>query len=175
MQIGFYTWGSCFLERPGLDGPDPYARHHAAADYARAYAALCDWAQQADRLGYESFWVTEHHFQREGYEIVPNVVLLASVLAQQTRRIKFGGFFHVVPTWHPLRLAEDLAMADLLTGGRVLFGAGRGSVEREALTFGAGFGRSGDAGDARNRAQFEEQILIISLAWREQEFSLHGA
>jgi alkanesulfonate monooxygenase SsuD/methylene tetrahydromethanopterin reductase-like flavin-dependent oxidoreductase (luciferase family) len=132
------------------------------------------WAKRADALGYESFWLTEHHLQREGYEVVPNVVLMASVLAQHTRRITFGSFFHVVPTWHPLRIAEDLAMADILTGGRVVFGAGRGSVEREARVFGVGFGRNGDDGDRRNRELFEEQMEIIRLAWTEREFSFHG-
>ncbi len=174
MQVGFYTWGSCFVESPGLDGPDPYSRHHGAEDYERAYTAMLEWAKLADSLGYESFWLTEHHFQREGYEIIPNVVLLASVFAQHTKRIKFGSFFQVVPTWHPLRLAEDLAIADLLTGGRVAFGAGRGSVEREALVFGAGFGRGGDDGDRLNRELFEEQMEIMRRAWEEPEFNFHG-
>ncbi|HEV7663773.1 MAG TPA: LLM class flavin-dependent oxidoreductase [Chloroflexota bacterium] len=174
MRVGFYTWGSCFVESPGPDGPDPYSRHHSAVDYERAYAAMLVWAKRADALGYDSFWLTEHHFQREGYEVVPNVVLLASVFAQHTRRITFGSFFHVVPTWHPLRIAEDLALADLLTGGRVVFGAGRGSVEREARVFGVGFGRNGDDGDRQNRELFEEQMEIIRLAWTEPEFAFHG-
>jgi alkanesulfonate monooxygenase SsuD/methylene tetrahydromethanopterin reductase-like flavin-dependent oxidoreductase (luciferase family) len=174
MRVGFYTWGSCFVDSPGLDGPDPYSRHHSAADYERAYLAMLDWAKLADRLGYDSFWLTEHHFQREGYEIIPNVVLLASVFAQHTRHITFGSFFHVVPTWHPLRMAEDLALADLLTGGRVAFGAGRGSVEREAKVFGVGWGRGGDAGDRENRELFEEQMQIMRLAWEQPEFAFHG-
>jgi alkanesulfonate monooxygenase SsuD/methylene tetrahydromethanopterin reductase-like flavin-dependent oxidoreductase (luciferase family) len=174
MQVGFYTWGSCFVESPGLEGPDPYSRHHGAEDYERAYMAMLEWAKRSDELGYESFWLTEHHFQREGYEIVPNVILMASVFAQHTRRIKFGSFFQVVPTWHPLRMAEDLAIADILTGGRVMFGAGRGSVEREAKVFGAGFGRGGDEGDRQNRELFEEQMQIMRLAWEEPEFCFHG-
>jgi alkanesulfonate monooxygenase SsuD/methylene tetrahydromethanopterin reductase-like flavin-dependent oxidoreductase (luciferase family) len=174
MQVGFYTWGSCFLESPGLNGPDPYSRHHGAADYERAYMAMLDWAKLSDELGYESFWLTEHHFQREGYEIIPNVILMATAFAQHTKRIKFGSFFHVVPTWHPLRMAEDLATADILTGGRVMFGAGRGSVEREAKVFGAEFGRGGDDGDRRNRDLFEEQMQIMRLAWEQPEFAFHG-
>jgi alkanesulfonate monooxygenase SsuD/methylene tetrahydromethanopterin reductase-like flavin-dependent oxidoreductase (luciferase family) len=135
---------------------------------------MLQWAKRADALGYDSFWLTEHHFQREGYEVVPNVVLLASVFAQHTSHITFGSFFHVVPTWHPLRIAEDLALADLLTGGRVVFGAGRGSVEREARVFGVGFGRNGDDGDRQNRELFEEQMEIIRLAWTEPEFAYRG-
>jgi alkanesulfonate monooxygenase SsuD/methylene tetrahydromethanopterin reductase-like flavin-dependent oxidoreductase (luciferase family) len=174
MRVGFYTWGSCFVESPGFDGPDPYSRHHSAVDYERAYLAMLEWAKLADSLGYDSFWLTEHHFQREGYEVVPNVILLASVFAQHTRRIRFGSFFHVVPTWHPLRMAEDLALADILTGGRIVFGAGRGSVEREAKVFGVGFGRGGDEGDRQNRELFEEQMEIMRLAWEQPEFAFHG-
>jgi alkanesulfonate monooxygenase SsuD/methylene tetrahydromethanopterin reductase-like flavin-dependent oxidoreductase (luciferase family) len=174
MRVGFYTWGSCFVDSPGLEGPDPYSRHHSAADYERAYFAMLEWAKLADSLGYDSFWLTEHHFQREGYEITPNVILLASVFAQHTRNITFGSFFHVVPTWHPLRLAEDMALADILTGGRIVFGAGRGSVEREARVFGVHFGRGGDDGDRRNRELFEEQMEIIRLAWEQPEFSFEG-
>jgi alkanesulfonate monooxygenase SsuD/methylene tetrahydromethanopterin reductase-like flavin-dependent oxidoreductase (luciferase family) len=174
MQVGFYTWGSCFVDTPGASGPDPYSRHHTATDYERAYNAFLSWAKLADGCGYDSFWLTEHHFQREGYEITPNVILMASVFAQHTRRIKFGSFFQVVPTWHPLRMAEDLALADILTGGRVMFGAGRGSVEREAKVFGAGWGRGGDEGDRKNREQFIEQMEIMQLAWEEPEFSYQG-
>jgi alkanesulfonate monooxygenase SsuD/methylene tetrahydromethanopterin reductase-like flavin-dependent oxidoreductase (luciferase family) len=174
MQIGFYTWGSCFVDTPGIDGPDPYARFHSPVDYERAYFAFLDWAKLADDCGYDSFWLTEHHFQREGYEITPNVILMASVFAQHTRRIKFGAFFHVVPTWHPLRMAEDLAMADILTGGRVMFGAGRGSVEREARVFGASFGRGGDEGDQKNRELFMEQMEIMQLAWENPDFRYAG-
>ncbi len=172
--MGFTPGGSCFVESPGRDGPDPYSRSHAPADYERAYFAFLNWAKLADECGYDSFWLTEHHFQREGYEITPNVILMASVFAKHTRRIKFGSFFHVVPTWHPLRMAEDLALADILTCGRVVFGAGRGSVEREAKVFGAGFDRDGGEGDRRNRELFVEQMEIMRLAWENTEFSYHG-
>ncbi len=174
MKVGFYTWGSCFVERPGMDGPDPYSRHHTAQDYERAYLAMLNWAKRADELGYDSFWLTEHHFQREGYEVIPNMVLMGSIFAQHTKRITFGSFFMVTPTWHPLRLAEDLAMSDILTGGRVVFGAGRGSVEREAKVFGSWFGRGGDEGDRKNRELFEEQMEIINRALTQPEFDFHG-
>jgi alkanesulfonate monooxygenase SsuD/methylene tetrahydromethanopterin reductase-like flavin-dependent oxidoreductase (luciferase family) len=174
MRIGFFNLGSCFIDTPGPLGPDPYSRHHTATDYDRAYTAFLNWAKIAENCGYDSFWLTEHHFQREGYEITPNVVLMASVFAQHTSRIKFGSFFHVVPTWHPLRMAEDLALADILTGGRVMFGAGRGSVEREARVFGVDWGRDGDEGDQKNREQFNEQMEIMRLAWEQPEFSYKG-
>ena len=74
-------------------------------------------AQNADRLGYDTFWMAEHHFQPEGYECIPNIMLLDVHLAHLTKRIKLGCAFNITPMWHPLRLAEDFAMADILTGG----------------------------------------------------------
>ncbi len=171
MHIGLYSWAGCLVDDVGMDGPDPYSRRHTPAEYAEGYLALIDWAKLADRLGYESFWLTEHHFQGEGYQIIPNVVLVSSILAQHTERIKFGAFFHQTPIWHPIRLAEDLAIADIMSGGRMLFGTGRGSVQREMPIFGATFGRGGDAADTANRDLFEEQMTLLKLAWSSDEFS----
>jgi alkanesulfonate monooxygenase SsuD/methylene tetrahydromethanopterin reductase-like flavin-dependent oxidoreductase (luciferase family) len=171
MHIGLYSWAGCFIDDAGMDGPDPYDRRHAPAEYADGYLALIDWAKLADRLGYESFWLTEHHFQREGYQIIPNVVLVSAILAQHTRRIKFGAFFHQTPLWNPIRLAEDLAIADIMSGGRIMFGTGRGSVQREMPIFGATFGRGGDDADNANRELFEAQMTLLKLAWSSDEFS----
>ncbi len=171
MQIGLYSWAGCLVDDVGMNGPDPYSRRHTPAEYAEGYLALFDWAKLADRLGYESFWLTEHHFQREGYQIIPNVVLVSTALAQHTQRIKFGAFFHQTPIWQPIRLAEDLAIASIMTGGRMLFGTGRGSVQREMPIFGATFGRGGDADDTANRDLFEEQMTLLKLAWSSDEFN----
>ena len=78
-----------------------------------------------DRLGYHALWMAEHHFQREGYECIPNLPLFFVHLAHVTKRLNFGCGFNVAPMWHPLRLAEDYATADILTRGRVIFGVGR--------------------------------------------------
>ncbi|MCC6179579.1 MAG: LLM class flavin-dependent oxidoreductase [Chloroflexi bacterium] len=171
MHIGLYSWAGCLIDDAGMDGPDPYSRRYPPERYAEGYRALFDWSKLADRLGYESFWLTEHHFQREGYQIIPNVVLVGTTLAQHTERIKFGAFFHQTPIWNPIRLAEDIALADIMTNGRFLFGTGRGSVQREMPIFGATFGRGGDADDRANRDLFEEQMAIIKLAWSSDEFS----
>jgi alkanesulfonate monooxygenase SsuD/methylene tetrahydromethanopterin reductase-like flavin-dependent oxidoreductase (luciferase family) len=171
MHIGLYSWAGCLVDDVGMDGPDPYGRRHTPEEYAEGYRALFDFAKLADARGYESFWLTEHHFQREGYQIIPNVVLVSTALAQHTQRIKFGAFFHQTPIWHPIRLAEDLAIADIMTGGRMLFGTGRGSVQREMPIFGATFGRGGDADDNANRDLFEEQMTLLKLAWSSDEFS----
>ena len=81
--------------------------------------------------------MAEHHFQREGYEVIPNLIQTGLWLATQTKRLKFGCAFNVLPMWHPIRMAEDYAMADIVTDGRVIMGVGRGYHTREVETFGA--------------------------------------
>src|SRR6266702_3372744 len=126
-------------------------------------------ARLLDKHGYDVFWLAEHHFQREGYEVIPNILMLAVHLAHLTERIKFGCGFNILPMWHPLRLAEDYATADYLTGVRVLFGVGRGYHTREVETFGAPM-RDPNA----NRELFEEQVEIIFKAFNERSFAHHG-
>ena len=126
-------------------------------------------AQVMDRLGYHTFWTAEHHFQPEGYECIPNVLMLALHLAHMTKRLRFGCGFNITPMWHPLRLAEDFATADILTGGRVTFGVGRGYHTREVETFGAPL-----LDQPANRELFEEQVDIIFKAFSEESFSHHG-
>src|SRR5260370_35245460 len=81
-----------------------------------------DVAREMDELGYYASWTAEHHFQREGYECLPNLIQLGLWLATQTRRLKFGSTFNILPMWHPLRLAEAYAVADIVTDGRVIMG-----------------------------------------------------
>jgi alkanesulfonate monooxygenase SsuD/methylene tetrahydromethanopterin reductase-like flavin-dependent oxidoreductase (luciferase family) len=113
--------------------------------------------------------MAEHHFQREGYECIPNLLILSQWLCHYTQRIKFGCAFNILPMWHPLRLAEDFAMVDVLTGGRVIFGIGRGYHTREVETFGAPL-LDPDA----NRKLFEEQFEIIMKAFNQESFSHQG-
>src|SRR5713101_9355736 len=110
-----------------------FPNEHLATVFDKAQAM----AQLMDRLGYTAFWMAEHHFQREGYECIPNVLMMALHLAHVTERLKIGCGFNIAPMWHPLRLAEDYATADILSGGRVIFGVGRGYHTREVETFGA--------------------------------------
>jgi alkanesulfonate monooxygenase SsuD/methylene tetrahydromethanopterin reductase-like flavin-dependent oxidoreductase (luciferase family) len=126
-------------------------------------------ARLLDRTGYDTFWLAEHHFQREGYECIPNVLMMALDLAHQTERLRFGCGFNIAPMWHPLRLAEDFAMVDALTGGRVAFGVGRGYHTREVETFGAPL-----RDQAGNRELFEEQVEIIFKAFDNAAFSHQG-
>ena len=68
-----------------------------------------DFARKLDEIGFETFWLAEHHFQHEGYECIPNVLMMALHLAHRTTRLRIGCGFNIAPMWHPLRLAEDFA------------------------------------------------------------------
>jgi alkanesulfonate monooxygenase SsuD/methylene tetrahydromethanopterin reductase-like flavin-dependent oxidoreductase (luciferase family) len=122
-----------------------------------------------DDAGYYAIWLAEHHFQHEGYEVLPNLLMSAVHLAHITKQIKIGCGFNIAPMWHPLRLAEDYATADILTKGRVIFGVGRGYHSREVETFGAPI-----LDQNANRELFEEQVEIIMRAFNEESFSHKG-
>ena len=142
-----------------------FSDEHLATVFPKAEAI----AKLLDRLGYDTFWMAEHHFQTEGYECIPNLLLLDVHLAHLTKNIKLGCAFNIAPMWHPLRLAEDFATADILTGGRVIFGVGRGYHTREVETFAAPL-----LDQPANRELFEEQVEIIFKAFNQRSFSHHG-
>ena len=129
--------GQVDLENIGLEGTPANARRYDNDKLSEPFFAARDVAQLMDDLGYYALWTAEHHFQREGYEVFPNLVQLSLWLATQTRRLKLGCAFNVLPMWHPIRLAEDYAMADIVTHGRVIMGVGRGYHSREVESFGA--------------------------------------
>ena len=96
--------------------------------------------------------------------------MLGLYLACNTERLKYGCGFNITPMWHPLRLAEDFAMADILSGGRIIFGVGRGYHSREVETFGSPM-FDGDA----NRAMFEEQIEVMVKAFSQESFPMRAS
>ena len=161
--------GHIELEQCGLSGTPADERRYPNERLTEAFDTSRALARAADTLGYETLWLAEHHFQHEGYECIPNIPMLAVDLAHQTERVKIGCAFNVVPTWHPLRLAEDYATADILTQGRIVFGLGRGYHTREVETFGNPM-LDGEA----NRELFEEQVEVILKAFREESFSHRG-
>ena len=161
--------GHIELENCGLSGTPADDRRYPNERLVEVFDTTITLARVADELGYETLWLAEHHFQHEGYEVIPNIPMLAVDLAHRTKRIKIGCAFNVVPTWHPLRLAEDYATADILTEGRLVFGVGRGYHTREVETFG------NPMLDAEaNRELFEEQVEIILKSFRQESFSHQG-
>ena len=153
----------------GLDGTPANDRWYPNEQLAEAFDWALDFSRHLEANGYEEFWMAEHHFQPEGYECIPNLLMLGLYLACNTQRLKFGCGFNITPMWHPLRLAEDFAMADILSGGRIVFGVGRGYHSREVETFGSPM-FDGDA----NRELFEEQVEVMVKAFSQESFSHQG-
>ena len=170
-KFGSLFAGHVDLENIGLDGTPVNERWLPDEELAGVFDKTEAIVLKMEELGYDTFWSAEHHFQREGYECLPNLLLLYVHLAHLTRNIKFGCGFNINPMWHPLRLAEDYAMADILTGGRVVFGVGRGYHSREVDTFGV---PSTNSDNEANREMFEEQVEVIMKAFHQDSFSHEG-
>ncbi len=142
-----------------------YSNEHLATVFDKSEAL----ARCMDDLGYHTLWFAEHHFQHEGYEVIPNIPMLGVHLAHLTKKLRFGCGFNITPMWHPLRLAEDFAVADILSKGRVTFGVGRGYHTREVETLGGPL-----LDQEANRDIFEEQVDILFKAFHEESFSHKG-
>jgi alkanesulfonate monooxygenase SsuD/methylene tetrahydromethanopterin reductase-like flavin-dependent oxidoreductase (luciferase family) len=161
--------GQIELDNVGLQGTPADQRRYTNEQLSQALFTARDVAQAMDELGYDALWTAEHHFQHEGYEVFPNLIQLSLWLATQTKRLKFGCAFNILPMWHPVRLAEDYAMADIVTGGRVIMGVGRGYHTREVESFGAPL-LDGDA----NRELFEEQVDVLLKCFNQESFAHKG-
>jgi alkanesulfonate monooxygenase SsuD/methylene tetrahydromethanopterin reductase-like flavin-dependent oxidoreductase (luciferase family) len=161
--------GQIELDNIGLNGTPADDRRYSNARLTEVFATALDIAKTMDELGFHTLWTAEHHFQREGYECLPNLIQLGLWLATQTKNLKFGCAFNVLPMWHPIRLAEDYAMADIVTDGRVVMGVGRGYHTREVETFGA------PLLDAQaNRELFEEQLQLLLKCFNDEAFHHKG-
>ena len=122
---------------------------------AEFYRQVLEQCQLADSLGYDSFWVAEHHFHE--YGVVTNPALFLAAAAACTTRIKLGPAIAVLPFRDPLLCAEDYASLDLISGGRLIMGVGSGYLAHEF----AGFGVEGK--DKRER--FDEALSVIRGLW----------
>jgi alkanesulfonate monooxygenase SsuD/methylene tetrahydromethanopterin reductase-like flavin-dependent oxidoreductase (luciferase family) len=131
--------------------------HHAREPYPHreVHARVTAEIQAADTLGYDTAWVAEHHFSNQ-YGIMPDVFTYMGYLAAKTSRIRLGTAVVTVPLYEPVRVVENLAFVDILSGGRVMIGLGSGYRPYEF----AGFGR--DFEDRRDR-QEEAIELILEL------------
>ncbi|HVZ06298.1 LLM class flavin-dependent oxidoreductase [Rhodopila sp.] len=161
--------GTVDMENCGYLGTPINDRRYSSEELAGALHKAVAYAKTMDGLGYNTFWMAEHHFQPEGTECIPNLLMMAMHLVHLTKNLKIGCGFNVVPMWHPLRLAEDYAMADILSGGRVIFGVARGYHTREVESFGAPL-----IDQDANRELFEEGVDIVFKAFNEERFSHKG-
>jgi alkanesulfonate monooxygenase SsuD/methylene tetrahydromethanopterin reductase-like flavin-dependent oxidoreductase (luciferase family) len=129
----------------------------------QAFEELLDQIEMTERLGFQEAWFAEHHHSDYGMLASPNLIIAA--LARRTRRLRFGNLVNVLPLHDPMRLAEECAMLDILTGGRLNVGLGRG-VPRDDLKHGL------DRDTAQ--ARFEEGVEIVLRAWTEDTFTYRG-
>jgi probable F420-dependent oxidoreductase len=121
-------------------------------------------AQQAERAGFDSFFLTEHHQEPSGY--LPSPLPLAAALAARTSTIRLGTGIAILPLYHPTRLAEDCAVIDIISKGRLILGVGQGYQEGDFAAFGL---------KVSDRVSlFEESIEILRRAWTEEKVYFVG-
>ncbi|HEY9785346.1 MAG TPA: LLM class flavin-dependent oxidoreductase [Candidatus Obscuribacterales bacterium] len=138
--------------------------HELKRSTRQFYDELLEQVELADELGFDSFWIAEHHFHE--YGAIPRPPIWMAAAAQRTKRIRLGSAVVVLPFDHPLRVAEDYAMVDIMTNGRLLLGVGSGYLAHEF----AGF----NVPPAEKRERFDESLDIILRAWTGDRFSFRG-
>lgn len=148
-----------------VPGQGRHNEFNEVLDEIRETAVYCD------ESGYDSIWYTEHHFGHEGNELIPNPILLGADIAARTKNIRIGQAANVATFWHPLRLAEDIAMLDQLSEGRVEVGLARGLYGREASNLNVA---ADPSNQQQNRAIFEETVTILKKALSNRFFSHKG-
>ena len=114
--------------------------------------------------GYDAVWLAEHHFT--GYSVCPSVHMMGVHVANRTKRLRIGMAVSLAAFYHPLRLAEEVAFLDVLSGGRVNWGAGRGFDPTEFKVFGVPVEESGE--------RFHEAVEIVQAAWTSERINWAG-
>ncbi len=120
---------------------------------------------KAEEYAFHSVWFAEHHFYNYGGHL-PSVPVLGTAVAQRTKNIRIGSGIALLTLQDPIRIAEEFALLDCLSGGRLEFGIGRGFQKGEYDAF--------ERNMADSRALFDEAHDIIMKAWTEPRFSYHG-
>ncbi len=146
--------GQFTLQRPPWD-----SRTHA-----EMYDDFLRIAELAEEVGFDSIWLAEHHGADDGY--IPSVLPMLSAVAARTSRLQLGTAVVLAPFHDPLRLAEDAAVVDLISRGRLNLGLGLGWVKHEYDMFGV---------DTKGRGnRLAEIVDVLRLAWNQDRFGFHG-
>ena len=137
----------------------------SARTFAQEYRETLELVHLAESLGFDSAWVSEHHGSSDGY--LPSLLPMLAAFAAVTERIELGTGIVLTPFHEPLRLAEDAAVVDQLSDGRLILGLGIGWREEEFRMFGV---------PMRERAQrTAETVEVLRRAWTGRRFSFEGA
>jgi len=138
----------------------PGRRVPLATVYERAFQRM----EVMDKAGYDSVWLAEHHFST--YSVCPSVHIMGTHIAAHTKRLRIGTAVSLASFYHPLRLAEEVALLDHVSGGRVNWGAGRGFDPTEHKIFGVE--------PKESYARFREAVEIVIEAWNSDKLNFHG-
>jgi alkanesulfonate monooxygenase SsuD/methylene tetrahydromethanopterin reductase-like flavin-dependent oxidoreductase (luciferase family) len=133
-------------------------------DLATVYARALERIEIMDRTGYDAVWLAEHHFSN--FSVCPSVHMVGTLAAARTHRLRIGTAVSLAPFYHPLRLAEEVALLDVLSGGRVNWGAGRGFARVEFAAFGVP--------PEESTSRFREAVEIVLRAWTDERLSFAG-
>jgi len=147
--IGYYS----------LQSPPHNPRRHN-----ELYAEMLEEIAAAEDLGFESAWLTEHHFLRDGY--CPSLMVAAGAIAARTKKVRIGTGIYLTPLHNPVRTAEDAAVVDNISNGRFIMGLGLGYRPEEFDGFGIPL--------TQRRGRIEESIEILNKAWADGAMSFHG-
>jgi alkanesulfonate monooxygenase SsuD/methylene tetrahydromethanopterin reductase-like flavin-dependent oxidoreductase (luciferase family) len=133
-------------------------------DLNSVYARDIERFEIMDREGYDAVWLAEHHFS--SFSVCPSVHMMGTLAAARTKRLRIGTAVSLAPFYHPLRLAEEVALLDVISGGRVNWGAGRGFSRGEFEAFGVA--------PEESTSRFRENVEIVLKAWTEDKLSYQG-
>ena len=153
MKLGYFTL---------TDNPPAYGEDRK--DPSRLLEEVMDQCLHAEEVGLNSVWVPEHHFGLFG--VLPSAPVFLANVAARTKRVKLAPATVLLPVQHPLRVAEEFALLDLLSNGRAMLSAGRGYDAREYAAFGVDF--------ADSQEIFFEGLEVIKKAWSNETVSHHG-
>ncbi|MEA2393705.1 MAG: hypothetical protein QOJ82_1596 [Solirubrobacteraceae bacterium] len=178
MAIEFGTLHNGASDLPAIETPDGVVvadgdLEAVNASFQRSTINQIRQAVLCEKLGFNYFFMTEHHFQPEGAENSPAPILTEMAVAALTKRIRLGQAANILPWWQPARIAEMAAMLDVVSGGRLEFGIGRGYQPRETEILGRPYGSS-QQDQERNRAYFDECFEAIIKCWTEPSFEYRG-
>ncbi|MBM3598218.1 MAG: LLM class flavin-dependent oxidoreductase [Alphaproteobacteria bacterium] len=139
--------------------------------YGEIVDHIRDIAVHCDRSGFDSIWFSEHHFGFWQRKVLPNPIMMGADIAARTKRLRIGFAAATITFWHPLRLAEDVALLDQFSGGRVELGVGRGNYGVEGMNLNP---MADPRKQADNYKVFAETLAILKLAFSQKNFSFKG-
>jgi alkanesulfonate monooxygenase SsuD/methylene tetrahydromethanopterin reductase-like flavin-dependent oxidoreductase (luciferase family) len=143
------------------DFRNPAAMHRSWTDLYNETLDVIAWSENA---GFEGAWIPEHHVAEDGYIPVPNIVLAA--IAARTNTIRLGSAVALAPLHHPVRFAEECAVLDIISGGRLDVGLAIGYRRRETDSYGVDFSKRG--------SRFDEFLKIVLSLWAGERVTFEG-